>query len=246
MSREKEVNFFSEHYDKGVLWYSKFFEKRRKEEIAGEFSPRYLSHAMAPHRIKETVPDAKLIVCLRNPVDQLFSRYHYMVARQMYSKSFEAVLEDKPHLIKGAFYYKHLSRYMEYFSPDRICVLIYDDLKAEPGAFLKGIFNFLSVRAGILPSRLNEKIHHTRIPRSRLMEANLVVARKILRKMRLLPVVDALKARCLDKTIKRVNTRKNGSFKEMDPKTRERLNDIFAEDKEKLSELIGRDLSFWA
>jgi len=64
----KEVDFFGTNFNKGIQWYKSFFPLRKKGYLTGEASPNYLYHKLAPRRISETIPKAKIIALLRNPV----------------------------------------------------------------------------------------------------------------------------------------------------------------------------------
>lgn len=245
MSPEKEIYFFNYNYDKGINWYQNFFDKAEREKIIGEFSPTYLSNRLVPQRMRKDVPTANLLVSLRNPVDQVFSRYHYMVTRQMYNRSFEEALKEKPFVVEDAFYHKHIKRYLEYFDRSQTLILIYEDLRTDALSFLQKIYSFLDIGDTYIPPNLGEVVHFTRRPKSRWLEATMVIVRILLGKMRLYSLVAILKKRGWDRKFKEFNTQKNNAFREIDSEIRSRLNDIFANDKEMLSALIGRDLSFW-
>ena len=178
-------------------------------------------------------------------MDQVFSRYHYMVTRQMYNKSFEETLKEKPFLIKDGFYYKHITRYLECFDRNQILILIYEDLRADTRSFVQKIYSFLDVDNTYISPNLNKKIHSTRIPKSQCIETAMVIMRILLRKIELYSLVEKLKKRGLSEKLKELNTQKNKTFRKMDARTRSRLNHIFANDKKMLSELLKRDLSFW-
>ena len=91
----KEVEYFSMRYSLGESWYRSNFpmdlsrrrlaKKINQEIITGEASPYYLFHPTAPNRMKDLLPDAKLIVILRNPVDRAYSHYHHAIRRRMHS-----------------------------------------------------------------------------------------------------------------------------------------------------------------
>jgi hypothetical protein len=82
---QKEVHYFDYQYELGHDWYrSNFPTKRARDEFAsrhgrpfltGEASPSYISHLWAPARIAKTLPDVKLIVALRNPIDRAYSQF---------------------------------------------------------------------------------------------------------------------------------------------------------------------------
>lgn len=79
----KEIHFFDNNFHRGVNWYRSHFpqslEKRLRGSITGEASPYYLYHPHAPRRIANVVPDVKLIILLRNPVDRAISHYWHEV-----------------------------------------------------------------------------------------------------------------------------------------------------------------------
>jgi len=245
MSPEKEINFFISYYERGLQWYSDFFNRCCHEKVIGEFSPRYLANDLVPKRISQIIPDANLLVSLRNPVDQIFSRYNYMVARQMYRQSFPEALKEKDFLISEAFYYKHLQRYFDYFPKEQILILIYEDTKLNPFDFLKSIYRFIDVDVAHIPENIHEKFHFTRNVRNRKFEAITVMFKKYLTKLRLYDFANFLKYSGIVGKIREINTKTMKHVDKMDFQLRTRLNEIFHEDKNMLSELIGRDLSFW-
>jgi len=95
-SLTKEVHFFDANYDRGVDWYSGMFPRPsgRSKTILGEASPAYIFHPDGVRRIAETVPDVRLIVILRDPVQRALS--HYKHERRLgfeTAGSFEEALE---------------------------------------------------------------------------------------------------------------------------------------------------------
>jgi hypothetical protein len=91
-ARTKEVHFFDHHFARGMGWYARRFPTKGEAQragaplghpiITGEASPFYLYHPHAPRRIRETLPQAKLIVLLRNPVDRAYSHYGMNVSKK--------------------------------------------------------------------------------------------------------------------------------------------------------------------
>lgn len=84
----KEVHFFDTHFDKGLAWYRSHFPVRasltarrrgRERLLTGEASPYYLYHPHVAARIARHLPEARLLVLLRDPVDRALSHYWYMV-----------------------------------------------------------------------------------------------------------------------------------------------------------------------
>jgi len=245
MSPEKEVNFFNYHYHNGIRWYEKFFEDCHKDKKIGEYSPTYLSDDPVAERIHQTVPDARLIISLRNPVDQIYSRYLYRVSRQRYEGSFENVLKEDSSLIENALYYKHIEKFLARFDRNQILILIYEDLSNDAAGFLQSIYRFLDIDINFVPLNLNEKIHVSRMPKSKSAEYLMLSVRGLFRRFRLFSIVEKLKATGVDRWFKQLNTKDDIIPRKIDPDLRSDLNNIFFEDIQKMSSLLGRDLSFW-
>lgn len=80
----KEVHYFDLNFGKGDNWYRSHFPlqmRNSRKYITGEASPYYLFHPHASRRASTVIPDAKLIVLLRNPVDRAYSHYQHQVKR---------------------------------------------------------------------------------------------------------------------------------------------------------------------
>lgn len=82
---QKEVHFFDYNHYRGEDWYRRHFplESERaayarehgRPFVTGEASPSYISHDWAPQRLAKLLPQARLIVVLRNPVDRAYSQF---------------------------------------------------------------------------------------------------------------------------------------------------------------------------
>ena len=154
MPLRKEVNVF--HYtdfDTSTLrLYEQHFAPATSKRLPGEFSTLYLQSALASQRIAKHAPDAKLIVSLRNPIEQVYSHYWHL-RRQLFHASqsnapidFEQAIERYPHLlIEPALYHKHLRRWLDEFSRDQLLVVWFDDIVTDPQRVLTEVFSFLGV-----------------------------------------------------------------------------------------------------
>ena len=169
----KEVHFFGNLYDEGVEWYRQCFPAPRWKDgrmtITGEASP-HIAHPLAPERVAEVVPGARLIALLRNPVDRAYSRYQQMVRRGRVTRTFEEVIElEKAQLLtstrRGRYdaeaeeasstytgdciykglYADHLTRWAEFFDRERMLILKSEDFFARPQEILRQVFGFLDL-----------------------------------------------------------------------------------------------------
>lgn len=83
----KDVYFFDRDYRRGLEWYLSFYPdlaaKRTAERrvggrvVTGESATHYLLHPWSPTRVRETFPDIRLIVLLRDPVQRALSHYYH-------------------------------------------------------------------------------------------------------------------------------------------------------------------------
>jgi Sulfotransferase domain len=107
----KELRFFDLNYGKGIDWYRSRFPTRRHRDagtrrgegrlVVGEASPDYLFHPFAAERVARTLPDVRLIVLLRNPVDRAWSHYWHQFKRGHETLPFPEALEAEPVRLQG-------------------------------------------------------------------------------------------------------------------------------------------------
>lgn len=85
----KGVHYFDTDFDRGLAWYLAHFPsqadrdahqaKVQQQPVVGEASPYYLFHPAGAERMAQAIPDAKLVVLLRNPVKRAISHHLHMV-----------------------------------------------------------------------------------------------------------------------------------------------------------------------
>ena len=171
----KELHFFDTRkwVVKGIGWYRAQFPasmwKDGRRVITGEASPYYLFHPLAPYRASKVVPNTKLIVVLRNPVDRAYSAYRHRVLAGQEDLSFEEALEAEQERTSGelekllsddgyasyaytkytyrlrGIYVEQLERWHEHFDPEQILVLRSEDLFANPTGTLWRVHEFLDL-----------------------------------------------------------------------------------------------------
>jgi hypothetical protein len=101
----REVHYFDDNYHRGLDWYRSHFPaskgKGKRWTVTGEKSPYYLYHPLAARRTATVVPQAKLIVLLRNPVDRAYSAYHHQRRAESETLSFEDAITAEEHRLWG-------------------------------------------------------------------------------------------------------------------------------------------------
>ena len=187
----KEVHFFDYNYYRGEDWYRSHFPPRSELAalragqgapcLTGEASPPYISHQWAPQRLAKLLPDAKLIVTLRNPIERAYSQFQ-MTRRENEEplESFaDAVADEEARLAPerarcladprynswpiGCWSYLMRSRYAEQlerwfalFPREQFHVVTLEDIATDPQSVLDGIHAFLGLpehRHADLPRR---------------------------------------------------------------------------------------------
>lgn len=187
---KKEVHFFDWQFEKGLPFYRsqfptqpyKFLMKHLHKQafICGEASPYYLFHPHVARRVSESIPQAKLIVILRNPIDRAHSHYWHWVRDKFERLSFEDAIKSEPDRLAGErekmledetydsynygrFSYLARGRYIEqikrwrtYFSAEQMLIMSSEDFYADPSKAMKRVGVFLE-----LPQwRLEDKKSH--------------------------------------------------------------------------------------
>lgn len=237
VSKVKETHFFSRDYGKGLDFYESYFRGAHAYRAVGEISPEYLHEARttAP-RIQTHLPNVKLIACLRNPVDRLYSKYWNARGRFIHRKdlSFERKLEEQPNLLLEGRYIDHLSCYFSLFPREQMLVLLYDDLVADPAGFLAAIYRFLEVDPHYVPALVEHRI-------------NAAAVQPLVVKHRWLHLGSrALRRFDMHRAARWVERHNAGTIPPLPAKMKRWLTDTYYREANKeLEALLGRDLSHW-
>jgi hypothetical protein len=166
MAPGKGLYFFSTHFDRGLDWYRAHFEGADGRRGVGEVSHAYLYSGAACERIAAALPDVKLLVCLREPVDRAFSDYLDAVKNGKIAGSFEAAIERESAFLEISRYATYLAPYLRRFGRERIHVGLFEELGRDPQAFARAIFRFLGVAEIDLSPRQRERMLPAGRPRS--------------------------------------------------------------------------------
>lgn len=94
VSEPKEPHFFDLRYEEGLEAYGEMaFAHHDGEPVVGEATPTYLNLPYVADRIAEEIPDAKLVVVLRDPVERAYSAWWMFRVRQLEPLDFEEAIE---------------------------------------------------------------------------------------------------------------------------------------------------------
>lgn len=172
-AREKEPFFFDRHYTRGEAWYRGQFlpEDEMGSRITGEGSTTYLFVSRVPAKVWRMLPDARLIVLLRDPVERAYSSY-LMIRDAIGAEtlSFEqALAQEEARIAPGrtrmaaddeafdhdftryaylyqGLYAQHLKAWWEHFPREQMLILQSERLYAAPQETTAQALAFLGLR----------------------------------------------------------------------------------------------------
>jgi hypothetical protein len=237
LSPKKEIRFFEENWELGMEWYKAHFDQARGQKAIGEITPSYF-HPTPIQRIKETVPAARLIVILREPVDRAVSAYRLYKTRHYRGMSFpEACKQNSELLVRLGMYADSMHCLLEHFPREQIQMFRYEEIASRPTELLKDVFKFLGVDPSFTPEAHDRVYNHVLFP----------TTQRVLKKLGLSFVVQALKGSRLGDSIKRTHFRasKKGGRRDIDPAFAAELKARFRPDILETQSLTGIDLSSW-
>jgi hypothetical protein len=164
-ARRKEVHYFDRLPARSERWYRTFFptEARRASVAAhegmvltGEATPAYLCHPGAADAAFEIVPDAAVIVLVRDPVQRAWSHYLHERRAGREDRTFlatvEAELQDNRDGIEHPWGIIGRGRYARQLVPwrerygDRLLTLVSEDLFCDPGDQLQRVADHLGIQ----------------------------------------------------------------------------------------------------
>lgn len=222
----------------------------------GDASTNYLISEVAPASIKQLSPDARILVMLRPPVDMMHS-YHSELVRHGHEDIldfYEAVaasadrrnglrIPPRTGVPKCLDYFAisrfapQVERYLRVFGRDAVKIVLLEDMAAAPEETLRGILEFLGLAEPVLDEFrvYNETPRHGRLERF----VTRVYAHASVKRLTqtLLPYEARRRVLALLRRTERRAAR-------VDPRD-EALRQSCREDVDRLSALIGRDLSHW-
>jgi tetratricopeptide (TPR) repeat protein len=162
----KELHFFDNRWSWGENWYRHQFPSFQAENkiIRLEATPNYIQLPEAPERVFKLMPNARLIVLLREPLQRAVSWYHHMVRQEGLTKPIEQViceelegLEAMSHdqrrylgwhgsnCLAGSLYDDQIHRWRQYFPSDQLLILRLEDIIGAPAECMRRIECHLGV-----------------------------------------------------------------------------------------------------
>jgi lipopolysaccharide transport system ATP-binding protein len=222
----KEVHFFDYRFWRGLDWYRSCFplalsrsiaRRRGRGLVAGEATPTYLLHPAVPERVAATLPDVRLIALLRDPIERAYSHYQLMVRTRREKLSFEDALDAEEERIAGEV----------------------ERMLADPRYKSAAFRDHTYVTRGLYADQLERWFKH--FPREQLLVlgAEEFLAQPAETYEEVLSFIGLRPWR-----LQEYAPRNRATYAPIDPQTRARLEERFAEPNARLFELLGREFAW--
>ncbi len=231
--------------------YRALFAPAPAGAIRGEASPLYLHADKAAERIAAWRADMRLVVILRNPVDQAFSHFLYATKQAIEPEEdfVRALALEEERLAAGwqplfgysrfPRYAQQLQRFLDRFPRDRIFIRLYEDFREDPQGLMRDLFAFLGADPGFAPD-MSRKPNAGGVPKNRALQDFLMKPNPVTRAIGLV-VPQKLRWEIRDR-IAALNTTRQ---QEMPAAARDILKERLGDDIRRLEAMIGRDLGHW-
>lgn len=249
-----------------VLDLERLFEGCTEKKL-GIKRPNYLGKPEVPPRIARTLPSAKLLAVLRNPVDRAISAYYHRIRsgflppvdieigmpNVILDPSFSDAFPRTPEIIEFGRYHKYLKLYHDFKVAGRLHVTLHDDVEIRPLDCVQKAYRFLGVTSGFVPPSLHQRpqavvyslkrLRWLRLRNPFLFDYNRERTRLFAKKP---TKVGRIVVRLLNEVDRRVLMRLLGNKKPaISQRLRELLFEQYETDIDLLERYLNTDLSSW-
>lgn len=221
------------------------------QPLIGEASPSYLFVPQAPERIKHYLPNVKMIVILRDPVERAFSMFSGLVKQgrePLYN--FEQAIEAEDerirqnwaptwHYSSQGFYYQQLKRYFELFDREQFSIHLFEEWVNDTPGVVREILQFLEADESFKID-FSEKYNVSGKPKSIFLQNFLERSNPV--KTALKNVLPKQLYKYVGSNLKMINLSK---IDRPTQAARQKLLQIYEQDILNLQDLIRKDLSSW-
>jgi hypothetical protein len=242
--------------------YLALFAGAKNEKRVGEKSPGYLSSKRAAIEIRDFLPSARIIIMLRNPVNLIYSLHElHLYAGLEGLVDLEDALDAEKDRIRGVRlpdganvreeypgiyresvrFAEQVQRFLDAFGWENVHIIIFDDFTRDTADVYRDTLRFLDVGPDFQPEF--RKVLANRRAHSRILHNFLVNPPEVIRSFVKTVVPFPVRLR-LAMSLKRLNTN-YGPRPPLTPELKMKLQAEFLPEVERISELLGRDLTHW-
>lgn len=243
-------------------WYEAQFADGASCKVRGEASAGYLESGMAMNAVRRFIPDARMIVILRDPSERIHSHYVHAsriradfgdaAANEAGERAYKEVIDraargefaelpatEEEVWLSSGFYHRQLTRAYAMFPREQFRVFLFEDLVSDAQKMMTDIYGFLGVDDSFtLPT--TEAFNAGTVPKNQALFRMFTTRNPILR------AAKAMAPTWLRGAATRTRNQMLGKGKPpLDTSIRSTLVRIYRDDILKLQDMLGRDLSAW-
>ena len=300
MPPEMAVAFFNTNhtFQRGWDWYrSTVVRGAPRNAVCGEVSPFYMNGTPfgnfianeeggpppslpgseplveeIPRRIREFLPNVKLVCVLRDPVARAYSHYRMMVLERAESRSFDEAVAQimEPEIMEQARiaptrtnnyivngeYARVLAGFLRVFPRDQLMAISSDQLAERPAETLAALYEFIGVAPDFVPDNLGTR-YRAAAERERINRFSLKDLQRNLARVRSARALwHALPNDVRDRVDRSFNVasyrfglwnaRRDVVGADIPPAVRQNLMAHYWPDSEALGEMLGQDIPWLA
>ncbi len=231
----KQSYFFDCHYERGIDWYLERFSEARPQHTAiGEIATGYcLAHAVP--RLARHLPEARLVMSVRHPVERAYSYYQSRAVVRGW-RSFAEALAAEPQILERGRYIEQIEALLGHYPRQRLLVVNFEQLGRDGHGYLQQILAFIGVSTDYRSPQVGKVVQTAAFPR----------LRRTLRRIGAGPVVGWIGKSALGDPLRRFLGRSTARrYPPMPAAERAELCAYFASCNARLARLTGWDLGHW-
>jgi len=243
LPKRAEIEFFSERFlTDDLRVYESIFNSH--EKVVVDNSPGYSMVHMyigVAERIYSTLPNAKIIYLVRNPIDRLHSHYmhNFLLGKEKENFNFyEKGDLKKSHYIFTSRYFSQLCEYLKFFKSDQIQLIQSEELRDNRKKTIEELFKFLKVDSEFWHKDYEIAYHQT----SKKGKKNILG--KIIYKLRLSKTLKPYIPQLIERIFKKISEQRC-FIPDFPREVKERIIDYLEEDIMQIESYTGWDLSHW-
>src|ERR671923_118596 len=260
MSRVKEPSYFAPNFVRrdpgrflrGKEEYLSLFENARGYIAVGEASPMYLWDPDAPKLIQQTVPHARIIMILRDPIERAYS--HYLIKKKyrggMKSSFYDELMRDYKSqekldgrsrlYVEPGMYHEQVKRYFDIFGNEQVKVIIFEEFAQHTVQTVNEVLAFLGVNYTV--RAITEQYNAYSVPRGPLALWIFSFFRWLRARNIKTYKIATLPSHALMKSFPEKMFFKRKQKPKIEPKAIKFLQEIYHDDVIRLQSLLGRSL----
>ena len=165
-----EPDYYSngDRYANGAAWYASLYSEAQPGQLVGDFSTGYAKLPTYPYavdRIREDIPDPRIVYLMRHPVKRLVSHYTHDWLGGIIDVSIDQAVTDHRSIVDYGLYAMQLRPYLQAFGPDRVLPVFFERFVNESQSELERICKFIGYKDS---PRWVEDVERTNVSSQRL------------------------------------------------------------------------------